>query len=170
MALLQRAGVVDAGAQGFVDWLEGIAGYLEGGPRTYRLRDVAQADDNVGPLPAHVHEAVDPDRRYCTECLVLGDGIGRADLQAELVALGVESLVVAGGATRVRVHGHVGTPQQLFDACARHGRVEAMKADDMLLQQRSVESPGLVAVGTDSAADLPADIAARNGIHVVPAR
>ena len=170
MALLQRAGVVDAGAKGFVDWLEGIADYVEGGPRGLRMRGVVAAANEGGPLPTHVHEDVDPDRRYCTECLVLGDQIDRADLQADLVALGVASLVVAGGATRARVHGHVGTPQRLFDACARHGRVEAMKADDMLLQQRSAKSPQLVAVVTDSAADLPAEIAERYGIHVVPVR
>ena len=170
MALLQRAGVVDAGAKGFVDWLEGIADYVEGGPRGLRMRGVVAAANEGGPLPTHVHEDVDPDRRYCTECLVLGDQINRADLQADLVALGVASLVVAGGATRARVHGHVGTPQRLFDACARHGRVEAMKADDMLLQQRSAKSPQLVAVVTDSAADLPAEIAERYGIHVVPVR
>ncbi len=170
MALLQRAGVVDAGAQGFVDWLDGIADYVEGGPRALRMRGVVAAANEAGALPAHVHEDVDPERRYCTECLVLGEGIVRADLQLALVELGVASLVVAGGASRVRVHGHVGTPQLLFDACAGFGRVEAMKADDMLLQQRSAESPQLVAVVTDSASDLPETLAARYGIHSVPVR
>lgn len=171
MALLQRAGVVDAGAQGFVDWLEGIAEYVTGGPRALRMRGGAPAAANdPAEAPAHVHEDVDPACRYCTECLVLGDGIDRAALQAVLGEAGVQSLVVAGGATRVRVHGHVGTPQRLFDTCARFGRVEAMKADDMVLQQRSAESPGLVAVVTDSAADLPDAIAERHGIHVVPVR
>ena len=170
MALLQRAGVVDAGAKGFVDWLEGIADYVDGGPRGLRMRFAAAAANDSGPLPAHVHEHVDPALRYCTECLVLGEGIDRAALQAGLVGLGVESLVVAGGATRVRVHGHIGTPQVLFDACAGFGRVEAMKADDMLLQQRSAESPHLVAVVTDSASDLPAVLAERHGIHTVPVR
>ena len=171
MALLQKAGVVDAGARGFVDWLEGIAEYVEGGPRAVRLHGLAAAAANdVGPMPAHVHEDVDPAHRYCTECLVTGDGIDRAALQAVLAADGVDSLVVAGSGTRVRVHGHVGTPQRLFDACAGFGHVNAMKADDMVLQQRSTESPVLLAVVTDSAADLPVAIAERFGIHVVPAR
>ena len=171
MALLQKAGVVDAGARGFVDWLEGIAEYVEGGPRAVRLHGLAAAAANdVGPMPAHVHEDVDPAHRYCTECLVTGDGIDRAALQAVLAADGVDSLVVAGSGTRVRVHGHVGTPQRLFDACAGFGHVDAMKADDMVLQQRSTESPVLLAVVTDSAADLPVAIAERFGIHVVPAR
>jgi len=139
MALLQKAGVVDAGAQGFVDWLEGIAEYVDGGPRALRMRGAMPAANEPGAMPAHVHEDVDPARRYCTECLVLGEAIDRAAMQAALTALDIDSLVVAGGATRVRVHGHVGTPQRLFDACAGLGQVEAMKADDMVLQQRSAE-------------------------------
>ncbi|MBP8301668.1 MAG: DAK2 domain-containing protein, partial [Planctomycetes bacterium] len=50
MALLQRAGVVDAGARGFVDWLEGISEYVEGGPRAVRLHGLATvAANDVGP-------------------------------------------------------------------------------------------------------------------------
>lgn len=170
MAVLQKAGVVDAGARGFVDWLEGIAEYVEGGPRAVRLHGAVQAANDGAPMPAHVHEDVDPAHRYCTECLVTGDGIDRAGLQAALAAAGIDSLVVAGSGTRVRVHGHAGSPQSLFDACAGFGHVDAMKADDMVLQQRSAESPSRVAVVTDSAADLPVPIAERFGIHVVPVR
>lgn len=170
MAVLQKAGVVDAGARGFVDWLEGIAEYVEGGPRAMRVQSAPAAANDAGVEIPHQHEDVDPACRYCTECLVLGEDLDRAALQASLVALGVESLVVAGGRQRIRVHGHVGTPQTLFDACAAHGQVESMKADDMLLQQRSAESPTRVAIITDSAADVPMALADRLGIHVVPVR
>ncbi len=171
MALLQRAGVVDAGAKGFVDWLEGIAEFVEGGPRAVRTRGASAPAASVAEAArVHAHEVVDAAHRYCTECLVLGDRIDRAALQDALSAAGVQSLVVAGGASRVRVHGHVGTPQVLFDACARFGAVEAMKADDMVLQQRSAGAADRVAVVTDSAADLPAPLAERYGIHVVPVR
>jgi len=70
----------------------------------------------------------------------------------------------------MRVHAHVGAPQRLFDACAAFGAVEAMKAEDMLQQQRSVERVQRVAVVTDSAADLPDALAERYGLHVVPVR
>ena len=169
LPLLQKAGVVDAGARGFVDWLEGIADYVEGGPRALRMRAATPGAANDA-APAHLHAEVDPARRYCSECLVLGEGIDRAALQTAPSVLGLDSLVVAGGGRRVRVHAHAGAPQALFDACAGFGRVEAMKADDMLLQQRSVESPDRVAVVTDSASDLPAAVAERFGIHVVPVR
>src|SRR5690606_19426163 len=146
------------------------AEYVEGGPRALRLGGGAPAAANDGEPPAHVHDEVDPDHRYCTECLVTGTAIDRAALRSALLGAGIDSLVVAGSAARVRVHGHAGSPQALFDACAGFGRVEAMKADDMLQQQRSVESPGKVAIVTDSASDLPAALADRFGIHVVPVR
>lgn len=178
MALLQKAGVVDAGAQGFVDLLEGIAEFVEGGPRALRVRaGLAAANDAVGhDHEAHpAHDAVDPERRWCTECLLFVDGgggrtIDRETLRAALEAIGADSMVLAGGGTRMRVHAHVGAPQQLFDACAAFATVEGMKADDMLLQSRSPERAARVAVVTDSATDLPEAIADAYAVHVVPVR
>ena len=170
LALLQRAGVVDAGAQGFVDLLEGIAEFVEGGPRAMRMRAAARvaANDAAAPL-AHDHE-IDPDRRWCTECLLLGEALDRERLRVALDALGADSLVIAGGASRFRVHAHVGSPQALFDACAQQGRVEGMKADDMIRQRAVATAAQPLVVVTDSAADLPDDIAERYAVGVVPAR
>lgn len=184
MALLQKAGVVDAGAQGFVDLLEGIAEFADGGPRAMRVHAPLQAANegaDVHEDDAHPpHDAVDPERRWCTECLLILDraavdagerqAIERADVRAALEAIGADSMVLAGGGTRMRVHAHVGAPQQLFDACARFATVEGMKADDMLLQSRSAERAHKVAVVTDSAADVPESIVERHALHVVPVR
>lgn len=170
MPLLQRAGVVDAGARGFVLWLEGIADYAEGGLARLREQGGApQLGQQAGPI-AHVHEDIDPTRRFCTECLIVADAMDRAALRAALETAGADSLVIAGNAKRVRVHGHIGQPQRIFDAAARFGQVEAMKADDMLLQQRSAQSPEMVAVLADSGSDLPDAVVERFGIHVVPVR
>ena len=199
MALLQKAGVVDAGAQGFVDLLEGIAEFVDGGPRAMRLRTHLRAANESDDIHAHdVHEhavhghdvrehgdthddghaahgEVDPERRWCTECLLIVDSergtpIQREPLRAALEAIGADSMVLAGGGTRMRVHAHVGAPQQLFDACAAFATVEGMKADDMLLQSRSPARADRIAIITDSAADLPEAIIERHGIHVVPVR
>jgi uncharacterized protein len=181
MALLQKAGVVDAGAQGFVDMLEGIAEFADGGPRAVRLHANLRAANEAGddsdhdddPHPAH--DEVDPNRRWCTECLLIVDSergtpIPRDALRAALEAIDADSMVLAGGGTRMRVHAHVGTPQQLFDACAAFATVEGMKADDMLLQSRSAEHTHKVTIVTDSAADLPEAIAERYAMQMVPVR
>lgn len=189
MALLQKAGVVDAGAQGFVDLLEGIAEFVDGGPRAMRLRAnlrAANESDETHENGVHDHDdthddghaahgEVDPERRWCTECLLIVDGergtpIQREPLRAALEAIGADSMVLAGGGTRMRVHAHVGAPQQLFDACAAFATVEGMKADDMLLQSQSPTHADRIAVITDSAADLPEAVIERHGIHVVPVR
>ena len=170
LPMLQRAGVVDAGAQGFVDLLEGIADYIEGGPRAGRLRgNVPMEAHATMQLVAHQHD-IDPQRRWCTECLLLGIGLDRARLRAALQAEGADSIVIAGGTTRLRVHAHTGKPQAMFDACARQGQVEGMKADDMLRQQHSASLRQSLVVVTDSAADLPEAIGEHYGIGVVPAR
>ncbi|MEO8366527.1 MAG: DegV family protein [Pseudoxanthomonas sp.] len=170
LAVLQKAGVVDAGAQGFVDLLEGIAEFVEGGPRAIRMRGVHQPAANESRVAViHEHD-VDPQRRWCSECLLLGEALDRDRLRLALEVIGADSIVIAGGAQRMRVHAHVPNPQALFDACAALGQVEAMKADDMLRQQRSAASGLRVAIVTDSAADLPEAIAERHAIGVVPAR
>lgn len=171
LAVLQKAGVVDAGAQGFVDLLEGIAEFLEGGPRAIRIRGAnAPAANETADAIVHEEHDVDPQRRWCSECLLLGEALDRDRLRLALEALDADSIVIAGGAQRLRVHAHAPNPQALFDACAALGQVEAMKADDMLRQQRRAASGLRVAVITDSAADLPEAIAERHAIGVVPAR
>jgi DegV family protein with EDD domain len=170
LPVLQKAGVVDAGAQGFVDLLEGIGDYLEKG----RLDADALADEGAIDLEAargHGELADnDPAHRWCSECLLIGDGLDRAALRAAVSDLGASCVVVAGSQSRVRLHAHVADPKPLFALAARFGRVEATKADDMHAQARSAAGGGDVAIVTDSAADLPDEVALRLNIHVVPVR
>ncbi|QCW27788.1 DegV family EDD domain-containing protein [Lysobacter enzymogenes] len=174
MAVLQRAGVVDAGAQGFVDLLEGIAEFVDGGPRAAARRRGRGRQRRLRRGPRR--RAAGRARRGRSAAAlvqrmpVAGREPAARRLRDELEALGADSLVLAGGAARLRVHGHVGSPQSLFDACARFGAVEGMKADDMLAQQRSIEHPQALAVVTDSAADLPEELAEHYRIAVVPVR
>lgn len=170
LPVLMRAGVVDAGAQGFVDLLEGIGDFMATG-----LLDVAALDDQAqGDLEAaQVHgELLDADseHRWCSECLLLGEGLDRPGLRAAVTDLGASCVVVAGSHSRIRLHAHVANPQALFDIAARFGRVEATKADDMHAQARTAAGGGTVAVITDSSADLPEGVAEALNIHVVPLR
>jgi DegV family protein with EDD domain len=170
LPVLQKAGVVDAGAQGFVDLLEGIQEFIEGG----READAKLEVESLADLEsAQAHEELfdaDPAHRWCSECLLLGEGLDRAGLRAAVADLGASCVVVAGSHSRIRLHAHVAEPQALFDLAARFGRVESTKADDMRAQARSAAGGSNIAIVTDSAADLPKGVAEELNIHVVPLR
>ncbi len=170
LPVLAKAGVVDAGAQGFLDLLEGINEFIEGG---HVAAETLQADAVADLESAQAHEELfdaDPAHRWCSECLLLGEGLDRAGLRAAVADLGASCVVVAGSHSRIRLHAHVGDPQALFELAARFGRVESTKADDMRAQARSAAGGSGVAIVTDSSADLPEGIAEALNIHVVPLR
>jgi uncharacterized protein len=169
LAVLRQAGVVDAGGQGFVDLLEGIQSFIVTG--------VEQSPPAEAALPAfageHWHAEADSTRPWCSECLLdsVGDAaIARAELHAALAGLGADSVVLAGGAQRLRLHAHVAEPSRLFELAGRFGRVSARKAEDMRLQHASASDAAHVAILTDSGADLPAELQRQLNIHMVAAR
>ncbi len=169
LPVLLKAGVVDAGAQGFVDLLEGIAAFLSG----ESIARPSPGAGDAGPAAAHAHaqeDGADPSHRWCSECLLLGENLELAALRAAVGELDASCMVVAGSATRVRLHAHVARPQVLFDLAAAFGRVESTKADDMHAQARSAADGSRVAVIADSSADLPDGVAEALNIHVVPVR
>jgi DegV family protein with EDD domain len=170
LPVLRKAGVVDAGAQGFVDLLEGIGDFMA--RRTAPIdeaRENEESDLEAAALHAHLAD-IDPARRFCTECLLVGEGLDRAGLHGALSDLGADCVVVAGGAHRVKVHAHVARPAAMFETLGRFGRVESTKADDMLAQARTASAPGGCVVVTDSSADLPEGLADALNLHVIPLR
>jgi hypothetical protein len=168
MKALQKAGVVDAGAQGFVYLLEGIVRYLR---EAARLVPPPVAPEEVA---AAVFDRT-PEAilfRYCTEVLLEGDGIDRGGLRREVALLG-DSIVIAGGAARVRLHVHTNEPEKLFQTAARFADVAQTKVEDMRAQHESrfdknrAERVGVV---TDSTCDLPPTMLEELGVGVVPVR
>lgn len=165
---LRQAGVVDAGAKGFVDLVEGMTGYLTAGttiepgpgnplPASGRTIETAGASDESG-------------YRYCTECVVNGADIDRRKLREALSALG-DSLVLAGTKRKAKIHIHSDDPERVFEAAGDFGEVSAQKGDDMQVQQRSTHDiSARFAVITDSAADIPESLLESLDIHLVPLR
>jgi len=170
LEVLRKAGVVDAGAQGFVDLLQGATELvLHGGPAT---------EDTVGGLRetpvveafGAAASAFDHSYRYCTECVVTGDAVERHKLREALADIG-GSLVVAGTRRKIRVHAHVDDPDQLFEIARGFGEISSQKADDMRRQTGAAGNRNTtVAVVTDSAGDWPEEAFERLGMHMVPVR
>ena len=174
LPVLRAAGVVDAGAAGFVDFLEGVQDFIVRGRGALRMAPDSGDGRNQPIHLDQVHlEAVEADSRYryCTECVLTGENLDLARVRDLLGTLELDSLVVAGGTSRVRVHTHIDRPNQLFEALTALGSVTLRKADDMQAQSRlRAAAFQRVRVVTDSAGDLPASEIERLGIIVVPIR
>ena len=167
LEVLRKAGVVDAGAKGFVELVDGMCEYLSTG------NIVAEPDLSLLSIEAPLVTAgssLESGYRFCTECIVTGVDIDRRKLREALADVG-DSLVLAGTKRKARIHIHVDEPDRVFDVARKYGQVSAEKADDMRRQQTSSHDAGRrFAVITDSAADIPDEDMERLDIHMVPCR
>jgi uncharacterized protein len=163
LAVLARNRVVDAGAQGFVFFIEGMLDSMRSGETL-----VAPLPDALPsrPLATGAHREVDASYRFCAEVLLAGHDLDPEQVKASMAPLG-ESLVVAGGGARMRIHLHTNAPQAFMDEAARFGPLEATKVDDMVLQQLAARE-STIALVTDSTCDIPDALAYHLGVVRVP--
>ena len=165
MDVLKNAGVVDAGAQGFVDFLIGMHEYIND-----EKNIEINFDDNkiISEYSEKISEVDSSfEYKYCTECMIIGDSIDRKKLKEALMDNG-DSMVIAGSKTKAKVHIHTNHPADVFSICETFGTVEGQKADDMLHQQESASHQKdlrEIAIVTDSGADFIDDSL---DIHIVP--
>ena len=165
---LRKAGVVDAGAKGFVAMIEGMTAFIADGQETGRP-EIVDTLNEAGVLET-AGEAAVLDYRFCTECIITGDDIDRRKLRERLSELG-DSVVLAGTKRKAKVHIHVNDPDAVFDIARSYGKLAGEKADDMQHQQQSTHDMRTkFAVITDSAADISDDDMERHDIHMVPMR
>ena len=166
--VLRKAGVVDAGAKGFVALIEGMTDYIAHG-RMARAPDLTQIAQE-GVVIETAGEEADLEYRFCTECVVSGSDIDRRKLREALSRLG-NSLVLAGTKRKAKIHIHVNDPEAVFETAREFGELTHSKADDMERQQHSTHGTAAkFAVITDSAADIAEADLDRLDIHIVPLR
>ena len=166
--VLRKAGVVDAGAKGFVAMLEGIIEFQIHG-RVARKPDLSELHLEATVVET-AGEMSELRFRFCTECIVTGSEIDRRKLRESLAELG-DSLVLAGTKRKAKIHIHVNAPEEVFSLARRYGNLSGEKTDDMHRQQHSThEIRNNFVVITDSAADISDDDMERLDIHMVPVR
>ena len=165
LAVLAKAGVVDAGAKGFVDFLEGITQFIIKG----KLKHLSKPEKI--PEASDVHVLADRksiSHRYCSEALLVGDNMSLDKIKEDLHAFG-DSAIVAGSEKKARLHIHTDNPADLFYKLKDYGSILQIKADDMLRQyEASHERKAKIALVTDSACDLPQEFIDEHQIHVIP--
>jgi len=165
LKVLALNNVVDAGAKGFVLFVEGIIDYLE----TRNVKELIQAKTEAAALPK-MEEVIaeEVEFRYCTEAILRDTSISQHDLMDLLNKYG-NSSVVAGSDKMRRLHVHTNDPADLFFKLKDHGTITFQKAEDMVRQSESVFKRKFnIALVTDSTCDLAEDIIDFYQIHVLP--
>jgi DegV family protein with EDD domain len=176
LPILRKAGVVDAGAKGFVHLVEGIAKYIRGEP--FVPLEALPDYGDVEPAVARVEYPTASERyRYCTEALVRGDALPASDAVKAVLRERGDSLIVIRGADVLKVHVHTDEPDAVFAYLRTLGRLVTHKAEDMQAQHAAVERSAAghvmlarrpISLVTDSACNLPDEVTRAHGIHVVP--
>ena len=165
LAELTRSNVVDAGAKGFVVFLEGMKDMVT---RKNIKQLVAMANEVKVPLTLEEVPSEEPEFRYCTEAMIDGADMDK-DLLKKLLAGFGDSVVVAGSSRKVRLHVHTNKPADLFVELRYFGTISFQKVEDMQRQFESAHKRKYsIALVTDSTCDLPVDFIEKYQIHVVP--
>jgi len=165
LQVLKKANVVDAGAKGFVLFVEGIIDFI-----THRnLKELIQAKAETGvfeKIEESIPEKVD--LRFCTEALIKGSNIDHDRLLSILERYG-NSIVIAGSDRMRRLHIHTNTPALLFDELRQTGTLAFQKADDMVRQSDVVYNRKWnIALVTDSTCDLSQELIDKYQVNVLP--
>jgi len=175
LPVLGRAGVVDAGAKGFVAMLEGVLLFIHGDPIV--AAEPAEVRENIGAAAVE-YGAEDETYRFCTEALVRGEALPTQAEARDWLRERGDSLIVIRAEDVLKIHIHTDDPEGVFDWLRKKGRLETHKAEDMRAQHatlgKSTEGGHIalarrpVSIVTDSAADLPETVVRAHGMHITP--
>ncbi|MFC1565621.1 DAK2 domain-containing protein [Candidatus Neomarinimicrobiota bacterium] len=165
LEVLAKAGVVDSGAKGFVDFLTGIYDFIQSG----NIKNMPKPEKIDTKITEHIHASINEiNYRYCTEAIITNDNIDFIKLKKQLNKFG-DSVVIAGSQKKLRFHIHTNEPDNLFESLRNYGNISNLKAEDMIRQfEISNEKKYPIALVTDSASDLPMTIIQDNQINVIP--
>jgi len=166
MEVLKKANVVDAGAKGFVFFLEGMVEYF----KHQQIRKIL-AVRNVVKIREEAIEEIDHDIisfRYCAEALITGEGLVRVKVANRIKNLG-DSMVIAGSPKKLRIHLHTDKPTDLFSELYSFGTLTYQKVDDMVMQNQLAHHRRYpIGILTDSCCDLPKSVIDQHQIQVMP--
>ena len=167
LAVLKVAGVVDAGAKGFVRFLEGVKRLIEEGQIAEGAVDRVVEGSNAA---AQTEVEADRDYRYCTELMVRSSEGASPDPAAVRKALRAHggSIVVLATGDLLKAHVHTDAPEAVFQLASGWGTLESTKADDMRAQHQALQARRPIAFVSDTACDLPDELVLQYDIGLVP--
>jgi DegV family protein with EDD domain len=165
LEILARNNVVDAGAKGFVLFVEGIIEFINN-------RNIKALIYSKTEIPAfqNIEEVISEniDYRYCTEAIIKNCITDNKTLKNTLEDFG-NSIVTAGSDKVRRIHLHTNDPAGLFNILRNTGTLTYQKADDMIRQSEAVyRKKWNIALVTDSTCDLSKELIDFYQINMLP--
>ncbi len=164
LKVLAEADVVDAGAKGFVCFVEGLHEFMVTGKvpdkNVSRIEKVNQEKIS--------HSLQDIKFQYCTEITIQypSDDLDKLE---EIVNEYGDSAIVNSYNQQVKIHVHTDNPHQLASDLSEYGPIIYSKVDNMKIQQDIVHHRKYkIALMTDTIADLPDDYIEENQIYTIP--
>lgn len=165
LAALKSAGVVDAGAKGFVRFLDGVKRLIEEGQIAEGAVDRLAETTNAA---AQTEVEADRDYRYCTELMVRSASLPDPAAVRKALREHGGSIVVLATGNLLKAHVHTDAPEAVFQLAGTWGTLESTKADDMRAQHQALQARRPVAFVTDTACDLPDELVLQYDVGLVP--
>ncbi|MDA3958790.1 DegV family protein [Oceanispirochaeta sp.] len=169
LEILKENGVVDAGALGFVRFLEGIEQMNVSGLTSNHKRKKINVQDTLSSGKSSDNHMYNMQRgiknRYCTELLIENPNLSPDEIKSAIKEWG-DSIIVSQGRHRYRIHIHTNEPHEIVGVLTPHGNILKQKVEDMVRQEQ-MTGPERIAVLTDSIADIPLEILDAYKIHVI---
>ena len=165
LKVLAANNVVDAGAKGFVLFVEGIIEFVQ----SRNVKELILSKSETVSFPK-LEEAIAEkvDFRFCTEAVIKSGTISNNEMKEILAGFG-DSAVVAGSEKMRRIHVHTNTPALLFERLRHTGTITFQKADDMIRQSQAVyDRKYRIALVTDSTCDLSQELIDRYQVYMLP--
>ncbi|MCX6225907.1 MAG: DegV family EDD domain-containing protein [Bacteroidia bacterium] len=165
LMVLAKANVVDAGANAFVFFIEGIIDLIY----SNSIRKLLRSKTESLILPSgneHVSEEIK--FRYCTEGILRNLTIDQKSLSLILQQNG-DSVVIGGNEKTKHIHVHTSNPADLFHQLKDISLITFQKADDMFRQSEVIfNRKWKIALVTDSTCDLPQELIDYYQINMLP--
>lgn len=168
--VLRKHNVVDAGARGFIHFLQGfiaslddtfpVAGKVFEEPEPFASSGVA--------VHSHSHEVTDSlAYRYCTEFL-FDIRTNLEEVKGHIATMG-NSIVAVGECHQGKIHIHTNVPAQVAEVIQNHGWIVYQKVEDMKRQNDMIYNrQASIALVIDSACDIPESWLDDYQIHRIP--
>ncbi|GAB7086360.1 DegV family protein [Marinifilum fragile] len=163
LAVLKKHNIVDAGAKGFVVFIEGVMDFVNHG-----IIDRIKSPNFIPSASAAIDHLEDINYRYCTEAILKNSSIALKEIK-EILNKNGDSIVITGGKNSCRVHVHTNNPSELFHQLENFATINSPKVDDMLRQSEiSKNQKWKIGIVSDSTCDLPQKIIDSYQVNIMP--